>query len=420
MMKRPTAASLKRVTVENLAGLGAERLAAILISVIDGRAELKRRVRMELAAEQGADHLAVEIDKRLATLQTSRSKVSWRNRPAFVRDLDVLRGLIAGRLAGLDAAMALDRMWLLMSLAHSLESRVRDKDGELAAVFDRAAGDIGGLIRNTGDLLTAHALVEAMLKDPRRWAEWLPAILEHCPPALADAVLRLMSERPGATPAWMILVRLLADAAGNVDAFQSTFSPAALKAPAVAAMVANRLLAAGRVADAGLRLKAAAPSTGRGLPGKAAEPDFDWETAWIDYLERSGQGEAAQAARWSSFERTLSAERARAFTRRLSDFEDVEAEQRAFDHVATHPDFHRALRFLMDWPAYSEAARMIQARPEQIRVGEQQAEAWAASLRARQPKAAHALLRHAAASAFRRRDFATCDRLTEEAEAILE
>src|SRR3954470_20452203 len=108
-MKRPTPASLKKVTAENLAGLGAERLAEILAGVAAARPELKRRLRMELAAEQGADHLALEIDKRLASLEASRSRVSWRQRASFVRELDVLRGLITNRLATLDSAAALDR-----------------------------------------------------------------------------------------------------------------------------------------------------------------------------------------------------------------------------------------------------------------------------------------------------------------------
>ena len=46
------------------------------------------------------------------------------------------------------------------------------------------------------------------------------------------------------------------------------------------------------------------------------------------------------------------------------------------------------------------------------------AELWAAKLAARRPAAAHTLLRQAAAAAFRRRDFATCDRLTASAEAL--
>jgi hypothetical protein len=73
----------------------------------------------------------------------------------------------------------------------------------------------------------------------------------------------------------------------------------------------------------------------------------------------------------------------------------------------------------MDWPALAEAARLIQARGEDIQISHEAAELWAAKLRGRQPAAAHTLLRKAAAAAFRRRDFATCDRLTAEADAIM-
>jgi hypothetical protein len=422
-MKRPTVASLKKVTPENLAGLGAERLATILVAAAEGRADLKRQLRMELAAEQGADHLAVEIDKRLASLETSRSKVSWRQRPTFVRDLDILRALIAERLAGLDLAAARNRMWGFMGLARRLGSRVRDRDGELEAVFARAAGDVGALIREAGDSPLAEALVEAVVRDPARWAAWLPVILAQSSPALTGAALRLMSERRGAVPGWITIIRQLADAAGDIEAFQSTFPADALRTPAIAAEVGKRLLTAGRVEEAGRLLEAAAPWAPKGRTsgdgeGRAIEPDFDWETVWIDYLDQSGHGETAQEARWASFERTLSVERAKAFTRRLTDFNDVEAEGRAFDYAAKHADFQRGLLFLMDWPALPEAARMIQARADEIRVADDQAELWAAKLRVRQAKAAHLLLRKAAAAASGRRDFATCDRLTQEAESI--
>jgi hypothetical protein len=185
--------------------------------------------------------------------------------------------------------------------------------------------------------------------------------------------------------------------------------------------VGHRLLTAGRVADAGRVLQAAAPAApkaSRLLDRRPAEPDFDWESVWIDYLEASGQAAAAQAARWASFERTLSAERARAFTRRLTDFEDVEAESRAFEHASAHADFQRALQFLIEWPAFPEAAQMILTRPDDVRVDPELAELWAAKLRTRQPAAAHTLLRKAAAAAFKRREFKTSDRLTQEADTI--
>ena len=139
-MKHPTAASRKKVTPENLAQLGAGRLAAILAEVAESRPDLKRRLRMELAAEQGAEHLLVEIDKRLLAFQTSRSRISWRQRNAFIRELEGLRRLIVERLAELDKGAAADRAFAFLALARPVRTRIRDRDGALAAVVNRAAG----------------------------------------------------------------------------------------------------------------------------------------------------------------------------------------------------------------------------------------------------------------------------------------
>jgi hypothetical protein len=420
-MKRPTAASLKKVTPENLAALGAERLAAILVAVADARPEVKRRLRMELAAEQGAEHLLVEIDKRLTSLETARSKVSWRQRATFVRELDVLRVLITERLAGLDPAAALQRLWLFMDLAPRLARRVRERDNELGVVFDAAAIDLGALIGQAPATGLADALVEGMIRNPVDWGQWAPVVLGAATPQLAADALRAFAAKGAPGSAWIPLIRRLADAAGDVDALTATYSPAALKTAPVAAALAQRLLAAGRVEEAGRRLEAASPLPSRGLPWNRAQeaaPDFDWESAWIDYLDASGQGEAAQAARWASFERTLSSDRARAFIRRLPDFEDVEAEHRAFDHAASHANAMTGLRFLLDWPALPQAARMIVARADEVRIGGDEAEPWANQLRARHPAAAIVLLRAAAELARRQRDFDASDYLTQEADAI--
>jgi hypothetical protein len=53
-------------------------------------------------------------------------------------------------------------------------------------------------------------------------------------------------------------------------------------------------------------------------------PDFEWEDARIDMLDALGRGEEAQAARWSRFERFLSAPHRRAYLKRLPDFDDLE------------------------------------------------------------------------------------------------
>jgi hypothetical protein len=417
MPKRPTVASLKKVTPENLQRLGTERLAEILAQVAAARPELKRRLRMELAAEQGAEHLAVEIDRRLGSLETSKGKVSWRQRGAFVRDLEALRVLIADRLAEQDADGARARMWQLLGAQRRLAGRTRDKDGSLAAVFARASGDLGGLLSRGDSASGGAALAEAIASDPLGWGGRLDDLLAQVSPELAHVALVRLSADARASASWLPILRRLADATGDADAYRATFTDQALKDPSVAAEVANRLVAAGRVDEAGKVLAAAQPKAG--VLKRAPEPDYDWESAWIAWLDAAGRGDEAQAQRWASFERTLSAERARDFTRRLADFEDVEAEQKAFELAAAHPDVETGLRFLIDWPALAEAARMIQARADALgEVSPAAAEAFAARLRVRFPEAAHGLLRKAAAAAFRRREFATCDRLTAEAEAL--
>ena len=418
MVKRATAASSKKVNAENLAGLGADRLAEILVGAAETRPDLKRRLRMELAAAQGEGHLGPEIDKRIGSLETSRGKIGWRQRPTFVQDLDGLRELIAVRLAALDATAAADRLWQFMGTARPISRRFKDRDGSLAAVFHHATADLGRLITRFDRDLAATRLVEAVVRQPWAWAEWLPALLAETSPQLAQTALRLMMERRGSVPGWLTLARQLADAAQDVDAFRATYTDETLETPSAAVDVARRFLASDRIDEAGAILKAAAPKpTGRN--GRLAAPDFDWETTWIEYLERAGDIDAAQAVRWESFERTLAVDRAKAYASRLADFEDVEAEARAIAYAAQHTDFERALRFLMAWPALADASRMIQSRPDDVEAEPEDAEAWAAQLRRRQPAAAHLLLRKVAAAAFRRRDFKTCDRLTQEAESII-
>ena len=90
-------ASKKTVTLDNMAALGAERLAAILVELADSDAEIKRRLRLELAAQTGSDTVATEIGKRLAALRSGRSFVDWQQRRDFVKGLDLQRTMIVDR-----------------------------------------------------------------------------------------------------------------------------------------------------------------------------------------------------------------------------------------------------------------------------------------------------------------------------------
>src|SRR4051794_33524086 len=122
-------ASRKTVTLDNLMALGPERLAAILVELADGNAEVKRRLRLELAAQTGGNIIAAEIGKRLAALRSARSFIDWQRRRDFVRDLDLQRAMIVNRVTPTRADLALDLMWRFMDPAEPVLNRVDDSTG---------------------------------------------------------------------------------------------------------------------------------------------------------------------------------------------------------------------------------------------------------------------------------------------------
>ncbi len=119
--------------------------------------------------------------------------------------------------------------------------------------------------------------------------------------------------------------------------------------PKIAAAIARRLLAAGRVEEAWIAIEKVEEQRAGWLP-------YEWEEVRLDVLEALGRTEEAQAFRWSCFERSLSASHLRAFLDRLPDFDDVEAETKALDLVAARPSVHSALAFLINWNALHRAA----------------------------------------------------------------
>lgn len=82
----------------------------------------------------------------------------------------------------------------------------------------------------------------------------------------------------------------------------------------------------------------------------------------ISALEALGRKDEAQAHRWEFFERTLSVEHLRVYLKRLPDFEDFDAEQKAFVIAAAHKQAERALRFLIAWPALDRADALVHRR----------------------------------------------------------
>jgi tetratricopeptide (TPR) repeat protein len=398
------AASRKALNAANLRNLGTEALAELLIELAERQPNTKRRLRMELAARVGAGDLAAEIDKRLDMLGASRARVSWRKRPDLIIDLDVQRRMIAKTLSALNADLALDRMWVFLSLAESLASRASDPKGEIADLFETAAADLGDLIAASSQLppVLAQKFAKAILTDSgAHWASWLTAALPGFKSGLAADLLALLEAQAKPhfwTPSHLRIARLLADAADDADAFIRAVPAALQKTPAAGAEIAQRLLKSGRVEEALAALMACDPRTPArkplfGKPTPSTATDEAWESAYIEALERSGEPERAQAARRTAFELSLSAQRLRDYVKSLPDFDDVVATDELLAFAAGHHDFTAALRLFMDWPSYNDAAKLIVARRSEIDGGAPEILEWATRLESRYPLAAVLLMR---------------------------
>ncbi|WP_443069370.1 DUF6880 family protein, partial [Sulfitobacter sp. HI0129] len=74
--------SKKSLNQANLEKLGAAKLAALVMDLVQGNAALQRQARMELSAAQGPKEVASDIRKRFASLRRSTSYVDWRKQKA--------------------------------------------------------------------------------------------------------------------------------------------------------------------------------------------------------------------------------------------------------------------------------------------------------------------------------------------------
>jgi hypothetical protein len=373
-------ASEKTLNVKNLAGLGAERLAELVLELSAGDAASKRKLRLELVSRSGGADVAPEIRKRLVTIAKARSFVDWRKIKALALDLDTQRIAITTYVAPSAPAEAFDLMWRILAMAESIYERCDDGNGTVSNVIALARADLGAIGEKASLAQSALAdrVFEGVLANGYGQFDGLIALLAI--PLGSDGLelLKAKFERrmvgygsSGPLHEDDIAVRHhtrmvqsalteIADALGDVDGYAALFSAKERASPAIAARIAKRMLAVGRADDAMAALLLAEPDFRKGAHWS------DWQQVWIDTLDAVGRGEDAQAERWATFERTLNAEYLRAHIKRLPDFEDEEAETRALAHVSQSGDFHQALAFLINWPAHNLAANLVIARQGEL------------------------------------------------------
>ena len=383
----------KTLNAKNLEALGAERLAELLIEISAGNAAAKRRLRLELAGAQSPAEVAREIRKRLSAIARSRTFVDWQNRRALVDDLETQRRAIVEQVAKADIAEALDLMWGFLALANSIFERCDDSSGTVIGIFHSAVNDLGELAKavNADPKELADLTFQALIENNYGQFDYFisalrPALgeegLEHLKRrmiALSKEPVKKLPEKERRKIGWSSggpiyeddianqhrasvihsALKEIADAQGDVDFFIAQYDNQTRKVPRIAAQIARRLLAAGRAKEA-LQTIDAAEHTRTGCP------DFEWEDARIDVLDALGRGDDAQAVRWLCFERSLSPTHLRAYLKRLPDFDDVEAENRALDSAEKYKGLLQALSFFASWPALDRAANLVINRSEEL------------------------------------------------------
>ncbi len=385
--------SKKTLNAENLKALGAQRLAELLIDIADGDATTKRRLRLELIAREAPKTMAAEVRKRLTQIGNARSFADWRKVRDLAADLEAQRRAIIDQVANSDAAEAVELMWRFMDLAEAMHERCDDSSGVIGDVFRDACRDLGPLTQATkpDPVALADRVFTALNENDYGQYDYLIETLSSSLGAkgldhLKGRFIKLSKTAPERPPSekrrvigWgtggplyedeikahsrestiRLALRDIADAQGDVDAFINQYEEETRKVPRIAAEIARRLLAVSRAEEALGTIEAAEHRQG-------GWPDFDWEDARIDVLEVLGRRDEAQAARWSCFERALSAQHLRAYLKRLPDFDDVEAEQRALDYAERYNGLLPALAFLVSWPALDRAARLVTRRAAEL------------------------------------------------------
>lgn len=346
-------AGKRTLNARNLEALGAPVLAELLIELSSGNAVMQRRLRLALAAAEGASEAAQEVRKRLTAIARSSTYVDSRKRKALVSELEAQRQAISGAIAEADPAQAFALLVRFLELADGVIDRCSDSTGSVIGVFQQAMAELGPIA--TAAKLKPDALAEQVvdLLGDNGYGQFdalIPAMKE----ALGEQGLRLLERHcreRGARDGHAALLQI-AECRGDVDAYLAQFDANQLSWPSTAADVALHLLKAGRAEQALVVLDGAAK-------GAASWHSPDWNETRIAVLEALGHSEEAQNLRWQCFCTTLSIPHLREHLKRLAAFEDGEAEERAFQVVAEHPMPLLVLQFLVNWPALPRAARYV-------------------------------------------------------------
>jgi hypothetical protein len=365
-------ASKKTLNAVNLETLGATRLAELLIEISAGDATAKRRLRLELAGEDGPLEVAKEIKKRLATIARSKSFVDWQNIDDLYDDLDAQRKAIMEFVAEFDPVAALDLMWLFLKLSPSVFERCDDSNGDIGHVFFLACSNLGEIarLRPFDKKNLANHIFEALANN--NYGQY-SSLLESLHKELGNEGLEYLKQKiltiqllntPDAKDRfknYWIKEKLkeIADLQGDIDGFIAQHDEQEKKIPYSATLIAKRLFAVGRYTEAWQIIE----NTELSLSGASQE---EWKSIRIDLLDALDRGEEAQNARWACFEQTLSINHLKNWLKRHDNSDSFDLEEKAFNYAAQFQSCYVAIAFFLSWPALDWLSALIIKRSSEL------------------------------------------------------
>jgi hypothetical protein len=375
-------ATRHKLTIETLTELGARKLAELLLAEAAGNRQLKQTLNLAISAKEGPATLAMSLRKRLTTLANSHSMRSCETGHQLIAELDGLRTIAVETIGAENPGLALELLWHLLDLHPSILERVDDSSGRVGALFRTACDDLGPLAergRIEPQALAATvfqkvtnnsygiydglivSLAAALGQEGRVMLRAL--LLQRRQQYLTqDKRAAIASGRYDfALGCLSLALRDIAKCEGDADAFIDSYQGRDLTNPRLASEIALQLLRSGRAEEALSYLDRAPPSAENRHFGQT-----EWTDARIATLDALQRADEAQALRLACFQAQLSPSHLRAFLDGLPDFDDFEAEERALDVAAAHPNIHAALAFLVEWPAHERAARLVRLRIKEI------------------------------------------------------
>ncbi len=372
MARRPV------LSIEKLKDLGAEKLAQLVLDETERNAGFRRQIKAALAGQSGPNAIAKVIDRRLSGLERAKSFVELDRARTFRDDLRSLIDTVMSELGPAAPALAIDRLLRFIATEELVFERVDDSSGHIQDVYYQAISGVGELTARLGgaeaQLLPEKIMARLGEGEYGYLVDVTNAVVPHLPMetlSLWDAELSgAIAERQAEevkqasdlrfhsmTSRWSEMRQTIATARGDIDLF------VALEAGKHTYMqdtlgTAGRLLEAGRAAEALEWVR---------KPGKASlgrtNADMAPQRVSLEarILGALGNEALAKSRLWTCFEETLSADALRVFLKLLPEFEDIEAEERAYELALKHANTDAALRFFLAWPRLDLAAELIVA-----------------------------------------------------------